>query len=207
MTLILTVANSRGVYQSSDYQLTDRDTGAPVSDRPGSKQLQAGFKGLHLQLAFTGIAAVGGASSAQRTIDWLSAGLKALPHDSKLQDICNSLSKRGTAAMKPHGPRGILTLILAVAVIGESFRVAVISNARWGQQPPRAKNYFDIAIHTIAKPFHLISGFRDCVPRREQHRLKALARAADSPPAEILDALTAIIEFCVSNRTMGQYGT
>jgi hypothetical protein len=39
MTLILTVANLRGVYQSSDYQLTDKDTGAPVSDRAGSKQL------------------------------------------------------------------------------------------------------------------------------------------------------------------------
>jgi len=180
------------VYQSSDYQLTDADTGAPVSDRAGSKQLEVGFKGLHLQLAFTGIAAVGRGSSAQRTIDWLSADLKALPHDSKLQEICNSLSKRATGAMKLHGPRGVLTLVLAVAVIDEPFRVAVISNTRWGQQPPQAKNYFDIAIHTIAKPFHLISGCRDSVPRHERHRLKALARAADSPPGETLDALTAI---------------
>ncbi len=192
MTLILTVANSRGVYQSSDYQLTDLDTGAPVSDRAGSKQLEAGFKGLHLQLAFTGIAVIGRGSSAERTIDWLSAELKALPHDSELQTICNSLSKRGTAAMKPHGPRGVLTLVLAVATVGEPFRVAVISNARWGVHPPCAKNNFDIAIHTIKKPFHLISGYRDSVPRRDQHRLRALARAAHRPPGEILDALTAI---------------
>jgi hypothetical protein len=59
MTLILTLAHSSGVYQSSDYQLTDRDTGVPMSDRAGVKQLQASFRGLELQLAFTGIASVG----------------------------------------------------------------------------------------------------------------------------------------------------
>ena len=54
VTLILTVANSEGVYQSSDYQLTDERTGAPVSDQAGSKQLEALFRDLHVQLAFTG---------------------------------------------------------------------------------------------------------------------------------------------------------
>jgi hypothetical protein len=46
MTLILTLANASGVYQSSDYQLTDVQTGTPISDRVGSKQLQASLKGL-----------------------------------------------------------------------------------------------------------------------------------------------------------------
>jgi hypothetical protein len=154
--------------------------------------LEAEFKGLHLHLAFTGIAAVSKGPSAQRTIDWLSAALKALPHDSSLQDICDSLSNHATAQMKPLGQRGVLTLILAVSVIGEPFRVAVISNARRGQQPLLAKNYFDVAIRTIAKPFHLIWGYRASVPRLEQNRLKALARAADRSPEEMLDALAAI---------------
>ena len=44
MTLILTVANASGVYQSSDYQLIDQRTGKPISDRAGSKQLDASFK-------------------------------------------------------------------------------------------------------------------------------------------------------------------
>jgi hypothetical protein len=142
--------------------------------------LEAGFKGLDLQLAFTGTAYVRRGSSTQRTIDWLSAELKLLQHDSTLQDICNSLLKRSATAMKPLGPGGVLTLVLAVAVVGEPFRVAVISNARWDEHPPRAKNHFNIAIHTIKKPFHLISGFRDSVPQIEQRRLKALARAADA---------------------------
>ncbi len=73
MTLILTVANSRGVHQSSDYQLTHRDSGMPISDEAGTKQVEATFGRLHLQLAFTGIAMVGEGSAARRTVDWLSA--------------------------------------------------------------------------------------------------------------------------------------
>jgi hypothetical protein len=40
--------------------------------------------------------------------------------------------------------------------VEEPFRVAVISNACWGKHQPQAKNHFDIAIHTITKPFHLM---------------------------------------------------
>lgn len=41
MTLILTVANSHGVHQSSDRELTDADKSAPVSDSAGSKQFHS----------------------------------------------------------------------------------------------------------------------------------------------------------------------
>ena len=75
MTLILTTANTQGVYQSSDYQLTAQGTGKIVSDEAGSKQLHATFQRLDIQLAFTGVAMVSG----RRTIDWLLAELKALP--------------------------------------------------------------------------------------------------------------------------------
>ena len=83
MTLILTVANSRGVYQSSDYQLIDHRTHMPVSDRAGSKQLAALLEG-QLELAFTGIANTG----AESTIDHLSAALTTLPDKPDLREIC-----------------------------------------------------------------------------------------------------------------------
>jgi hypothetical protein len=192
MTLILTLANSSGVYQSSDYQLTDRDTGVPVSDRAGVKQLQASFRGLELQLAFTGIASVGSPPLAQRTIDWLSAELKELKVDSQLQDICEALAKRCATAMKPHGSRGVLTLILTVAVVREPFRIVVISNADWRKRPPVAKPTFTIAVHTITKPFQLISGCRESVPAFEQHRLHALSRATEKSSEDMLKALAEI---------------
>lgn len=192
MTLILTVGNVSGVCQSSDYQLTDRATGTPVSDRAGSKQLQAGFRGLDLRLAFTGIAAVGAGSASQRTIDWLSAELKALPADSQLQDICEALARRSEAITKPHGLRGVLELVLTIAAVGEPFRVAVISNVDWPKNPPEAKPQFTIQIHTITKPFHLISGCRDSVPTPQQDRLRALAREIDKSTVDVSKALAEI---------------
>jgi hypothetical protein len=122
MTLILTIANSSGVYQSSDYQLTIN--GAPLSDKAGSKQLDASFERLKLQLAFTGVAEIG----SERTIDLLSAELKALPYKSNIKEICTALKDRCTAKMRPRRPHDMLTIVVAAGVLGEPFRVATISN-------------------------------------------------------------------------------
>jgi hypothetical protein len=191
------------VHQSSDYQLSDPNSGTPVSDQAGSKQLQAGFKGLHLQLAFTGTAAVRKGSSTERTIDWISAELSALRQDSRLQHICESLSRRCASAMSLLGPCGVLTVVLVVAAVGKPFRIAVISNARWGERPPRANSNSRINIHTIRKPFYLISGCRDAVPLLERHRLAALARAVDSEPKKVLDTLAGIN--AITARNSGGY--
>ena len=200
MTLILTVGDPSGVHQSSDYQLTDPNTRAPVSDRAGSKQLEAVFDRLQLQLAFTGVATVRTGSSDQRTIDWLSEELKALPHNSTLDKICDTLLKRCTARMKPLGPSGLLTLVLVVAVVAEPFRVVTITNADWRARPPKAKNQFKTRTDIVRKPYSLMSGYRDYVPHREQYRLEALARAAGNKmPSEIIDELSAINAIAARN--------
>jgi hypothetical protein len=173
VTLILTVANESGVYQSSDYQLTDLKTGTPISDRAGSKQIQASFQEIQLVLAFTGIATL---SSGQRTVDWLADKLKCLPQEVRLQQICDVLAERAGATMRPHGPRGVLEIVAAVAAVGEPFRVAVISNANWRKHPPEAKSDFSIRVETIKKPFKLISGLRDSVAFGDRKRLEAVAR-------------------------------
>jgi hypothetical protein len=192
MTLILTLANASGAFQSSDYQLTDQRTGAPVSDRAGSKQLQASFKRLDLRMAFTRIASVGTGSAALRTIDWLAGELKALPNDSPLQEICDALKMHCDAITKPHGVRGVLELILTASTIDGPFRIAVISNIDWRKRPPTAKQKFTVGIRTIEKPFVLISGYRDSLPPLQQYRLQALARDIGKSPSEILGALAEI---------------
>ena len=197
VTLILTVANPRGVYQSSDYQLTDVDTGAPVSDRAGSKQLVASFKGLHLILAFTGVATWRVGSRTERTVDWLSAKLKALPPESNLRAICRALAKK---VEKCCGSRGELTLVLSVASVGKPFQTATISNVVWERKRKRLNRYFHIQMRTVQKPFHLISGGgRDCVSGRERVRLKALARKMDVTPKEVMTALTEINSIAADN--------
>jgi hypothetical protein len=199
MTLILTAANTSGVYQSSDYQLTDRNTGAPLSDQAGCKQLQAQFKDLELQLAFTGIADVLVGSRPQRTIDWFSEELKALPHNVDLQDICDALVRRSASVTASLGIRGILEIVLIVAQVGAPFRVAVISNVDWSEHPATAKPRFKIKIRTITKPFTYISGYRDAVPAFEEHRLRALATSTNKSTQEIENALAEINAIAAKN--------
>jgi hypothetical protein len=188
MTLILTIANKNGVHQCSDYQLTDPRTGNPVADTAGTKQLKAGFRGLDIALACTGIARI----STRNTIDWLAEELKALPPNSTLQDICEALQRRCSSEVKKLGPSGVLTIVLTVSEIGAPYRIATISNAHWGRRPPTAKTNFEIQVHTVAKPFRLISGYREVVPQRDRQRLKALAKASSKETIEIQDALAEI---------------
>jgi hypothetical protein len=143
-------------------------------------------------LAFTGIAAVSAGATYRRTIDWLSGELKALPYDSKLQDICKALAKGSTAFMSPHGLRGVLEIILTVAAVGEPFRIAAISNVDWRKRPPEARPRFIIQIHKVNKHFLLMSGCGDCVPTLERHRLRALARDTNKSPPEVMAALADI---------------
>jgi hypothetical protein len=154
---------------SSDYQLTNRYTGAPISDSAGCKQLQADFTGFTLRLAFTGIADVVNYAGLRRwrTIDWLSSQLKALPKDSQFQDVCEVLAKRTGEITRVDGSLGVLELVLTVAAIGNPFRVAVISNVDWSKRAPQAKEQFT-EIYTITKPFCRISGYPRGTPKTGQ---------------------------------------
>ena len=187
----MTVANSRGIYMSSDYQLVDLRTREYVSDSAGTKQLEASFAGLHIQLAFTGIAEIYRSSVRVRTIDWLSAELQRVSPDCTVQDVCDAIAKRSESELKLCS-RKELTIVLGVASVGKLFQVAVISNTDWSERPPRTKDKFDIDIHTITKPFHCCFGMSSSVPKREVARLAALARSTDKSPKEMLDELSAI---------------
>lgn len=192
MTLILTIANTSGVYQSSDYQLTDHATGVPFSDRAGSKQIQTHFKGLDVNLAFTGIALVFQGLTHISTVDWLTMELKAFPGDTTLPVLCEAIANRCTKVLTSLGLRGILELILTVSVIGEPFRVIEISNVSWDLNPPKAKSKFNIRIHRIKNPFYLISGMRSCMTTILKDRLRALSRDTTKQPGEVLDKLADI---------------
>ena len=125
MTLILTVANSSGVYQSSDYQLTALANSQFVSDRAGSKQLTATFKQFKLQLAFTGLAILPG--SGLRTIDWLAQEVGSIAADSNLQSICEALKNKSTQILLSGTSRYGLEIVITAAAIGKRFQIAVIS--------------------------------------------------------------------------------
>jgi len=68
MTLNITMGAPWGVFQCSDYRLTNPETGDPLDDDAGSKQLSIQLFRWTARLCFTGIASVG----RYETRQWLS---------------------------------------------------------------------------------------------------------------------------------------
>ena len=199
MTLILVAANVGGVHQSSDYQLVNEKTGAPVTDQAGSKQLQATFKELDLRLAFTGVAALPGPGGSKRTIDCLLSELKALAPDSTLEHICERLQQRSSELTRGLGERGVLELVVSVGAREKPFRLAVISNVDWSKRPPRARARFTTKIRTVSGPLYVISGYRGCVPAVQRRRLRAASRDTKQSVAMVLNMLAEINAIAAKN--------
>jgi hypothetical protein len=185
MTLILTVANRKGIYQSSDYQITGN--GKFETDKAGTKQIEAGFENMSINLAFTGIAWGGG--QKVRTIDFLSNVLKSLPPTSSLDKICTALADQCEATVPD---KQTLTLILAIATVGKPFKVATISNTNWDTKPPGVKPKFDISIRTINRPYVNVEGYRSSVSGKLHTQLRLLSRVEDKPREEIMEELVEI---------------
>jgi len=199
MTLILVAADASGVYQSSDYQLTNEKTGAPVMDHAGSKQLQATFRELDLRLAFTGVAAIPVPGGWKRTIDCLLAELKTLAPNLTLEQICEQLQARSAGLTSGLGERGVLELVVTVGAPEKPFRIAVISNVDWSKRPPRARPNFTTKIRTVTGPLHLISGYRGCVPAVQRRRLRAVSRSIRQSGAGVLNMLAEINAVAAKN--------
>jgi hypothetical protein len=161
-----------------------------MSDSAGSKQVEASFSDLHLQLAFTGVASD---SSGTKTIDWLKAELEALPHDASATMIFEALQKVSANKMAPFGAMGVLILVLAIAEFRKPFRIAQITNASLdkGKTTLVAKPRFEVRVRTITRPFHLISGW-PCVSAQDAFRLRALSKAVGMSVEEMRTELAAI---------------
>jgi len=124
MTVILTVGNKRGIYQSSDFQLTEDGTGKFISDEPGSKQLDSEYLALYVKLSLTGVASIGG----RKTIYWLADEMKKLEQITNINVICEALVQWGNTKLGSGRNKHGLLLVLAVGEVDRPFRVAEIAN-------------------------------------------------------------------------------
>jgi hypothetical protein len=185
MTLIITVGNKRGVYQTSDYKLTAN--GKHIEDTAGTKQIEANFKEYTIAMAFTGIAYGGG--QKVKTIDFLTKTIRSLPLNSKLEDICNRLVDQCESIVPSNQS---LTLVLSVSSNDKPFQVVVISNTDWYKKPPRISRAFEIKIYIVKKPFVNIEGYRNCVSKLSQKRLIALSKNTNTSHDQILATMVDI---------------
>jgi len=193
MTLILTIANEKGVHQSSDYQLTT-SAGKFVSNAVGTKQLERTFQGLIVRLAFTGVAQTPGRPD---TVDWLNDELSSLPDPTDLDTICSRLAHRCFVEVGSRvavGSKGVLTVVLSVNEIGRPFRVVRISNSDFTPQHFVRQKEFIAEVFSVENgSFFLIDPAPDQLLTRQQKRqLKGLSKAIKKKPKEIMDELAQI---------------
>ena len=187
MTLILTVGNKRGIYQSSDFQLTQEGTGRFVSDEPGSKQLDGAhgaYGTLRAKLSFTGVASIG----TRKTINWLIDEVKELEQSTNINDICEALVQRGNTELgSGRNKRGLL-LVLAIGEVDWPFRVAEIANVDPETGAPRKE--FKRTILTTDEPFYLVRGSgANSISDDEKRKLEVLSLDTVKSPKQISNEL------------------
>jgi hypothetical protein len=193
MTLILTIANRSGIYQSCDYQITN-EKGKLISDEIGTKQVDRTFKNFSIRLTFTGIAY--GYGQKERTIDFLTDELGKLPNDSSLPNLCDKLSQRCELTVPLRQP---LTIVISVVVLKEPYKIVIISNKNWQKIKGPAKTRFFTYIHKVKKPYINIQGYLPCVSQSSKTRLKILSKIIGKTTRNILKELEEINIDCAQN--------
>jgi hypothetical protein len=177
MTLILTVANEGGIWQTSDYRLTDPRDGSFFTDTAGTKQIFFSHPNLSIQVSFTGVAAL---SNGKHTRDWIIATLKGVDAKAADQEVFNHLRDRCNSELGRVRPASKLTIVLAVAAVSRPFKVVTISNINWCTSPPSYDSTFSIHVETITDPYFYFDGCRDLVTTHQENRLRALSRMDNS---------------------------
>jgi len=105
--------------------LTDVTSRRPIDDVPGSKQLLAMRRVWTADIAFTGIAQLGGT----KTRNWISQAILSLPEESDVATVMENLALVGTQALRPLSPdTRKLTIFAAVTQSGNPFRLFLVSN-------------------------------------------------------------------------------
>lgn len=134
MTLLITVADSCGVHQSSDYRLSH--AGRLVQTQNGAKQLSASGQNWTAQISFTGVARDGRGYDTRK---WLSAALLSAGTDASLDDVIVGIATSGNLALatvQSYDKR--LTILVGAVVRGRS-RLWLISNWESATAAPSTK--------------------------------------------------------------------
>ena len=121
MTLLITVANSRGVHQSSDYRLSD-------AGRPDREWCQAGYSSGQdwaAQISFTGVARDG---RGYDTREWLRDTLVAAGTDATLDEVVAAIVGRGNSALATVQSHDRRLSVVVGAVVGGRSRLFLVSN-------------------------------------------------------------------------------
>jgi hypothetical protein len=175
MTLLLNLVGPSGIYQSSDYRLTDVSHGKSIEDTFGSKQLSFVCSTWRVHVSFTGTVQVGG----RKTRDWILDALEKLQHPVTDKEAIGKIAERATAEFKkvPAAHR-VLTIVAALDEGSEPARLFVLSCNEIPGEPPPVQPFekFGVYEFSSSKPSALALGFSACVSKADMRFLNWLAR-------------------------------
>ena len=123
MTLLITLANSEGVHQSSDYRLSS--AGRIVQTENGAKQISASGRDWIAQISFTGIAQDG---RGYDTRERLRKTLVAARTDATLDEVVAAIVHRGNSALATVQSYDRRLSIVVGAIASGRTRLFLLSN-------------------------------------------------------------------------------
>jgi hypothetical protein len=193
MTLNLTLLTERTIYQSSDYRLTDYDTGQ-VEDK-STKLVSLLFKSWHGMVSYTGIGRWEQRDTSDRIVEWLT-GLA----DLTVSQVLERIREKGDEWLSRYeanvGKRRRHTFVLAAYEGNTRPLVATVSNFEdcfkeiWKRNPSPC--LFISTMPFNGRPTLTVTGMKDSVHGGAKWRLFEELRKAPDNPARTRGMLTAI---------------
>ena len=159
MTLTLTLASPWGIYQSSDYRLTNliRKTALPEDDYSWLKAVDCTFRGRRISDLFHGSSS--GWESKHERLDRRHLNENATAHKHRFGCFRHRHTRHASHQASSPNLRA-LTVVIAIAEAGRKLRLALISNIdRLGmnrRDPPL--DYLEVAGLTPSRPELLVLG-------------------------------------------------
>jgi len=191
MTLNITLATSRGIWQSSDHRLTVN--GQPVDDY-SIKHLSLTCQDGRALISYTGIGRVYDVD----TSEWLRQVIRGVAHS--IGETLTLIRDEATRTFGAIAPRNELTFNIGAIIRGHPWTVIItnliIESSKTG---PRCKvgTRFEIAALEVTDANAgvagvLITGQRDAVSAKDLRLLKRAAQRKPRKPREYEDLLAAV---------------
>jgi tetratricopeptide (TPR) repeat protein len=195
MTLNLTIATSRCIYQSADYRLTDWETGK-LSDFTSQKIVLVNVAGWSATVCFAGV----GRTRSLDVSEWLAELVGSIQLNDPFERLIDELllADNWLSSVPATNKRHSFSI---GAFVGSKPLFVLVSNfeSLFGVAAPTASAKMSVFRLRPTKPTTFVSGQRQAVTGPERRQLAQLA-ARDSKPEHMYSAL-ADVNRAVAMRT------
>ena len=191
MTLNITILTPTVLFQSTDFRLSDGDTGQPLSE-PSTKAVPISYGGEWS--GYLTYAGVGAGKNGERTASAVQSWLVGTTPQYRSFDEAVELVRSRAYTWLHSNASGRRHSFILAAFVGTQARAAIISNhERWaGEQQVRISDKFfvtHVPAPTEDQPTLVVTGMKSSVKPDERRALELLAREHSNEPLRIRRAI------------------